>query len=191
MSEKIKIVIAISGASGMIYAKNLIEKLNLPYIKSQVSEIAIIFSSTAKHIWEDEIGVLDKSNLGFPVFSNNSFYVPFASGSATYDILIIVPCSMGTLGRIAGGISDSLITRTADVLLKERKRIILLTRETPLSLIHINNMKTVTEAGGIICPANPSFYHKPNSINDLINTVVDRLLDLSGIKVNSKRWKTE
>ena len=113
---------------------------------------------------------------------------PFASGSGQYDIMIIVPCSMGTLGRIAGGISNDLITRAADVILKERKRLILVVRETPYSLIHINNMKLITEAGGIICPATPSFYSKPTTLEDVAATVVDRVIDLAGLTINTYRW---
>jgi len=103
--------------------------------------------------------------------------------------MIICPCSMGTLGRIASGVSDGLITRAADVMLKERRKLILVTRETPLSLIHINNMKLVTEAGGIICPANPSFYSKPTTIDELASTVVNRIIDLIGLENKAFRWQ--
>ena len=113
---------------------------------------------------------------------------PFASGSASYKAMIICPCSMGTLGRIATGISNDLTTRAADVILKERRKLVLITRDTPLNLIHINNMKTVTEAGGIICPASPSFYSKPTNFEQLAATVVDRAIDLVGLKNNSYRW---
>jgi 4-hydroxy-3-polyprenylbenzoate decarboxylase len=113
---------------------------------------------------------------------------PFASGSAKYNTLIICPCSMGTLARIATGISNDLITRAADVILKERRKLILVTRDTPLNLIHINNMKTVTEAGGIICPATPSFYSKPQTIEEVAATVIDRVIDLAGLEQDSYRW---
>jgi 4-hydroxy-3-polyprenylbenzoate decarboxylase len=113
---------------------------------------------------------------------------PFASGSAKYDTMIICPCSMGLLSRVAQGNSTDLITRAADVILKERRRLILVTRETPLSLIHINNMKTVTEAGGIICPAVPSFYSRPKSFEELAATVIDRVLDLAGFDLGTYRW---
>ncbi|HVE61068.1 MAG TPA: UbiX family flavin prenyltransferase, partial [Chitinophagaceae bacterium] len=112
----------------------------------------------------------------------------FASGSAQYDAMIIIPCSMGTLARIAAGISNDLVTRGADVMLKERKKLVLVLRETPYNLIHIKNMKTVTLAGGIICPASPSFYSKPQTIEQAASTVVDRVLDLAGIKNESFRW---
>jgi len=184
-----KIVVAITGASGMIYAKNLLEKLSSDELKNQISEVAIIFSENVKGIWKNEIGTNMLSDFKFPTFKNNNFYVPFASGSSAYDVMIIIPCSMGTLGRIANGTSDNLINRTADVMLKERKKLIFVTREMPLSLIHINNMKTITEAGGIICPASPTFYNNPSNINELTNTVIERVLDLAGLNFKGKRWK--
>ena len=113
---------------------------------------------------------------------------PFASGSAKFDTMVIVPCSMGTLGRIAGGISDDLISRAADVILKERRKLILVARDTPLNLIQIRNMQTVTEAGGIICPAIPSFYSKPKTIEELAMTVVSRIIDLIGLENDTYRW---
>jgi len=186
---KKKIVIAITGASGMIYALNLLKRISLGEFKSQILDIALIFSDNVKGIWDNEISGNNLSDFNFSTYNNNNFYVPFASGSSAYDVMIVIPCSMGTLGRIANGISDNLINRTADVMLKERKKIILVTREMPLSLIHINNMKIVTEAGGIICPASPTFYNKTTTISDLINTVVERVLDLAGFEFEGERWK--
>jgi 4-hydroxy-3-polyprenylbenzoate decarboxylase len=116
---------------------------------------------------------------------------PFASGSARFDTMVIVPCSMGTLGRIAGGISDDLVTRAADVILKERRKLILVARDMPLNLIHIRNMQTVTEAGGIICPAIPSYYSKPKTVEELAMTVVNRVIDLIGLEHESYRWSEE
>ena len=113
---------------------------------------------------------------------------PFASGSGDYDIMIIIPCSMGTLGRIAAGISNDLISRAADVVLKERRKLICVVRDTPYNLIHLRNMETITLAGGIICPATPSFYSKPKTIDEVASTVVDRVLDLAGIKIDTYRW---
>lgn len=191
MAKKIKLVVGISGASGMIYARRLIEKLNDSELKSQIEACAIVLSGNASGIWADEIGLFSESEFGFPVYQNSNFYVPFASGSSAYDVLIVCPCSMGTLGRIAGGISDSLISRTADVMLKERKKLILVTREMPLNLIHINNMKTITEAGGIICPASPNFYNKSTNYIEIIDTVVVRILDLAGFKISAPRWKSD
>ena len=183
------IIIAITGASGMIYAQRLLSKLKEEKIVNQLSDIALILSENVQGIWDNEISSGKISDFGFPVYKNNNFYVPFASGSSAYDAMIIVPCSMGTLGRIASGVSENLIGRAADVMLKERKKLILVTREMPLSLIHINNMKTITEAGGIICPASPTFYNKPQTITDLADTVVERILDLTELKHEAKRWK--
>ncbi len=183
------IIIAITGASGMIYAQRFLSKLKEEKIVSQLSDIALILSENVQGIWDNEISSGKISDFGFPVYKNNNFYVPFASGSSAYDAMIIIPCSMGTLGRIASGVSENLIGRAADVMLKERKKLILVTREMPLSLIHINNMKKITEAGGIICPASPTFYNKAQTIQELADTVVERILDLSGFKQDAKRWK--
>jgi flavin prenyltransferase len=181
-----KIIIGITGASGSIYAKLLIENLKLYH--SQLSDVAIILSDTGKKVWEYELEE-PWDTIPFRIYEKSDFYAPFASGSANYDALIICPCSMGTLGRIANGISDDLMTRTADVMLKERRKLILVTRETPLNLIHINNMKTVTEAGGIIFPASPSFYSKPKTMNDLVTTVIERVLNLTGIEIDThNQW---
>ncbi|HNR19905.1 MAG TPA: UbiX family flavin prenyltransferase [Bacteroidia bacterium] len=181
-----KIVVAVTGASGSIYAKVLLEKLGK--LKDQVTDVGIIFSGNAKEVWQYELGNKDFENVPFKVYGKEDFTAPFASGSAKYNIMIVCPCSMGTLARIATGISNDLITRAADVILKERRKLILVTRDTPLSLIHINNMKTVTEAGGIICPASPSYYSKPQSFEELAATVIDRVIDLAGLDQNTFRW---
>lgn len=181
-----KIAIAITGASGSIYAKVLLDKLT--ELKSQVSEISVVMSDNAKDVWQHELGNSDYRNYDLRFFDKHDFNAPFASGSAGYDTLIICPCSMGTLGRIAAGVSNDLVTRAADVILKERRKLILVARETPYSLIHINNMKTVTEAGGIICPATPSFYSRPATIEEVAGTVISRVLDLAGLKNESYRW---
>jgi len=127
-------------------------------------------------------------NIPYTVYAKQDFFAPFASGSARYTEMIIVPCSMGTLGRIAAGTSDDLITRAADVMLKERRRLICVIRDTPLNLIHIRNMQTITEAGGIIMPAAPSFYSRPKDFNELADTVVFRIIDMMGLEKNSFRW---
>ncbi|MEN9597880.1 MAG: hypothetical protein RL596_191 [Bacteroidota bacterium] len=181
-----KIVIAITGASGSIYAASLLNKLVIH--KDQYSALGIVMSKNAKDVWETELGNRSFEQLPFHFYEKQDFTAPFASGSAGYDTMIIVPCSMGTLGRIAAGISDDLVTRTADVMLKERRKLILAVRETPYNLIHIRNMETVTLAGGIICPATPSFYSKPTTVEEIANTVVDRLLDLAGFDNSSFRW---
>jgi len=181
-----KIVLAVTGASGSIYAFKILEALR--GLKVPPGEIAVIFSETAKEIWQTEIGQKYQAELPENEYFNDSYFAPFASGSSQYDTMIICPSSMGTTGRIANGTSDDLIARTADVMLKERRRLIIVTREAPYNLIHINNMKTLTLAGAIICPASPSFYSKPKTIDDVVKTVVDRILDLAGFDSNPFRW---
>ncbi len=186
MQVQRKIVIAISGASGSIYAKTLIDKfIKIP---NQYSEISLVFSENAKLIWKSELKNNDFNKLPFKTYNNKDFHAPFASGSAKYDTMIVCPCSMGTLARIANGISDDLISRGADVILKERKKLILVTRETPLNLIHIENMRKLTLAGGIVCPANPSFYSNSKSIEQLVSTVIDRVIDIAGFEIDTFRW---
>lgn len=204
--KKQKIIIGITGASGSIYAKVLLEKL--AGLKSQVSSVGIVTSDNAKEVWRTELGegigsgetgrgrAGDISVSPFPRFPGSvfrfyektDFTAPFASGSSDFRTMIVCPCSMGTMARIASGVSNDLITRAADVILKERRKLILVPRDTPLSLIHINNMKTITEAGGIICPASPSFYSNPKNFEELASTVIDRVLDLCGLDVKMYRW---
>jgi len=181
-----KIVVAITGASGSVYPKILLNKLLA--MPSQYAEISLVMTNNAKTVWETELGNQDYAGLPFKIFSQQDFSAPFASGSGQYDTMIILPCSMGTLGRIACGISNDLITRAADVILKERRKLICVIRETPYSLIHIRNMETICLAGGIICPPTPSFYSLPKTIDELAATVVDRVLDLAGINVDTYRW---
>ena len=183
---KKKIVVAITGASGAIYADLLLKKLN--QLSAQVQEVAIVMSDNAKDVWRFELDNDDYSKYTYKFYAKNDFMAPFASGSAKFDTMVVVPCSMGTLGRIAGGISDDLISRAADVILKERRKLILVARDTPLNLIHIRNMATVTEAGGIICPAIPSYYSKPQTIEELAMTVVNRVIDLIGLENESYEW---
>lgn len=189
MKKKPKIIVGVTGASGIIYAKTLFEKLEK--LKSQIDKVSVVFSDNAKKVWEYEIETAPEKSIPFKIFNKNDFFAPFASGSADYNIMIICPCSMGTLGRIANGTSDDLITRASDVILKERGKLILVPRETPFNLIHINNMKIITEAGGIICPAIPSFYNKPDTIKELVDTVVNRVLKLAGITIDSFQWGEE
>jgi 4-hydroxy-3-polyprenylbenzoate decarboxylase len=184
--SKHKIVVAVSGASGSVYAKVLLDKLAL--LRDQVEEVGVVMSDNAKDIWQKELHSSEYDNYPFRFWGKMDFNAPFASGSSSYTAMIIIPCSMGTLGRIAAGVSNDLIARAADVMLKERRRLIAVTRDTPLSLIHINNMKTVTEAGGIICPASPSFYSNPKSFEELAATVVDRVIDLAGLEQKTFRW---
>jgi 4-hydroxy-3-polyprenylbenzoate decarboxylase len=145
-------------------------------------------TENAKQVWQTELNDENYNNFAARYFSTSDFTAPFASGSAKYDALIIAPCSMGTLGRIASGTSNDLITRGADVMLKERKKLILVIRDTPYNLVHIRNMETITLAGGIICPASPSFYSKPQTIEQAAGTIVDRVIDLVGLQNESFRW---
>jgi 4-hydroxy-3-polyprenylbenzoate decarboxylase len=183
---KRKLIVAVGGSSGAIYTKVLFDKLLL--IQKQWSHVGVIFSDNAKQNWKLELEEQNHREYPFDYYEKYDFNAPFASGSAKYDCMIVCPCSMGTMARIASGVSTDLITRAADVILKERRKLILVPRDTPFSLIHINNMKTITEAGGIICPAIPSFYSKPTSFEGLAATVVDRALDLAGFAIDTYRW---
>jgi flavin prenyltransferase len=185
-SRRRKIVLAVTGASGSVYAQRLLDKL--VQLKSPPEEIAVIFSDTAKEIWEAETGQRFTASFPAKEYGNKSFYAPFASGSSQFDTMIICPASMGAIGRIANGTSDDLIARAADVMLKERRRLIVVPREAPYNLVHINNLKTITLAGAIVCPASPSFYSNPKTIDDLVMTVVDRITDLAGFDSNGFRW---
>lgn len=181
---KRKIAIGITGASGSIYAKVLLQKLSLiPDL-----ELALVMSKNAEDVWQFELNEPMVEHHNVKRFGVHDYLAPFASGSSSYEALVICPCSMGTLGRIANGISDNLISRAADVMLKERRKLICVVRDTPLNLIHIQNMEKVTMAGGIICPASPSFYSRPNTFEDLAATVVDRVIHLLGISIDSYRW---
>jgi 4-hydroxy-3-polyprenylbenzoate decarboxylase len=181
-----KIAVAITGASGSIYARLMLQKLT--QLSQQIQELSVVMTDNAREVWRTELDDESYNSFEARYFSTKDFMAPFASGSAQYDALIIVPCSMGTLGRIAAGISNDLITRAADVMLKERKRLICLVRDTPYNLVHIRNMETVTLAGGIICPASPSFYSRPQTIEQAAATVVDRAIDLAGLRNESFRW---
>ena len=185
-----KIVIAITGASGSVYPKLLLEKLLT--VRQQWTELSVILTENAKTVWKTEMDDdPDQFKVKNPIikfYDQQNFSAPFASGSGQYDTMIIIPCSMGTLGRIAAGISNDLITRAADVILKERRKLICVVREMPYNLVHIRNMETITLAGGIICPATPTFYSRPQSVEEIAATVVDRVLDLAGIDIKTFRW---
>ena len=182
---KRKIVLGIGGSSGSCYAHRLMTKIK---DSTEDIELGMVMSENALVNWELEIGPFKKEDWPFLFYSKNDFSAPFASGSAKYNTMIICPCSMGLLSRIAQGNSEDLLTRAADVILKERRKLIVVPRETPYNLIHLKNMTILTEAGAIICPATPSFYYKPKSITEIIDTVVDRILDLAGLEVTTKRW---
>ncbi|MEE9438234.1 MAG: UbiX family flavin prenyltransferase [Saprospiraceae bacterium] len=179
-----KIILAISGSSGSIYAKLLMDKLAV--IKDLT--VGVIISDNAKINMKIELGNFDLSHYPFTFYGRNDFMAPFASGSAQYHTMIICPCSMGVIGRISSGVSSDLTTRAADVILKERRKLIVVPRETPYSNIHLKNMLTLTNAGAIICPASPSFYNKPKSIDELCLSVIDRIMDLANLPVNAFRW---
>ncbi len=181
-----KVVVGVTGASGSLYAKLLLDRL--VQTSDQIEKVGVVMSDNAKLVWEYEIGDKSYSDYPFDFYDKGDFFAPFASGSAKYDTMVVCPCSMGTLSRIAHGISNDLMSRAADVILKERRKLILVARETPYSLLHIEHMRTVTMAGGIVCPATPSYYKRPKSIEDLALTVVDRVVDLMGLELNTYRW---
>nr|BCX00676.1 MAG: putative UbiX-like flavin prenyltransferase [Bacteroidota bacterium] len=174
-----RIVVAITGASGALYARRLLEHLDR--MRDRVAEVAVVLSPQAADVWCQELDEESLRQIPFPRYAPTDFSAPFASGSSQYTDMVIIPCSMGTLGRIASGTSNDLITRSADVMLKERRRLILVPRDTPLNAIHLRNMLTLTEAGAIVLPACPSFYHRPRSVEALIDSIVHRVLDLLGL----------
>ena len=184
-----KIVVAVSGASGSIYAKLVLDKLMA--VPEQWSEVSMVMTDNATQVWKSELENDSYTTYPFRNYQLRDFNAPFASGSGQFDTMIIVPCSMGILGRIASGISNDLLTRAADVVLKERRKLICVVRETPYNLVHIRNMETVTLSGGIVCAATPSFYSKPKTIEEVAATVADRILNLAGFRVNTFRWGNE
>jgi len=181
-----KVIVAVTGASGAVYAAKVIEKL--VGLSANVDEVAVVFSENGKRVWEYELNC--DIAFGFPVklYDNTDMFAPMASGSAGYNAMAIVPCTMGTLGRIAAGTSNDLIVRAADVMLKERRKLILVPRELPYNLIHLQNMVTVTQAGAIVLPASPSFYGRPSSMEELIDTVVVRIIEMLGFNIDHYRW---
>lgn len=181
-----KIVVAVTAASGAIYARQVVEIL---HEDPRVEQIALIFSSKAREVAEYE-GVTLPEGDGERVveYGAQDMFAPVASGSAGWDAMVVVPCSVATVGRVASGVSDSLITRAADVMLKERRRLVLVVREMPLSLIHLRNMTTLTEAGAVILPASPNFYMRPDGVEELALTVSRRAVDLLGANGQVERW---
>lgn len=181
---KRKIVLGIAGSSGSIYAKLLMDALS----KYDSIEVGVVMSPNAITNWNIEIGAFDKAQYPFTFYEINDFMAPFASGSAKFEAMVICPCSMGVLGRISSGLSNNLMTRAADVILKENRKLILVPRETPFNLIHLENMALLCRAGATIIPAIPSFYSKPDSVEAVCQTVVDRILDHLELDNASFRW---
>lgn len=184
-----RLVVAVTGASGSIYAQRLLAELAQA---KEVEECHVVLSAYAKQVATAELGA---KGLAIPkkirVHGDKTMEVPFVSGSAPFQAMVIAPCSMGTLGRIAHGYSDSTITRAADVFLKERRKLIVVPRETPWNLVQARNVVTLLEAGATVIPAVPSFYGKPRTVDQVADTVVARILDHLGIKNDLvKRWKT-
>jgi len=189
LPTKKKVVVGVGGSSGSIYAKVLFDRL--VQLEMQWEKVGVVMSDNAKFNWKYELGNENFQDYPFDFYEKNNFFAPFASGSAKYETMIVCPCSMGLMGRIATGVSDDLVTRAADVVFKERRQLILVPRDTPYSLIHLRNMTTITETGGIICPASPSFYSNPKDFEALAATVIDRVLDLAGFDLESYRWGEE
>ena len=181
-----RIIVAITGASGAIYAQRLLDNLDAPH------EVHVVLSQYAQSVVTQELPNGLQIKAGVPIHNVRSMNVPFASGSNPFDAMVIVPCSMGTLGRIAHGLSSDVLLRAADVMLKERRKLILVPRETPLNLVHIKNMELLLLAGATLLPANPSFYAGATTAQDLVDSVVSRILDHLGISnVLTPRWQEE
>jgi 4-hydroxy-3-polyprenylbenzoate decarboxylase len=182
----VKLVVAVSGASGAPYAKRLLDFL-ADQGPAHGVEVDLVFTQTGKQVWKQEIGA--EPRYPFTIWKNQDFTAPFASGSALYDGMVVIPCSAGTLARIAYGLSVDLVGRAADVMLKERRRLVLVLRETPISLVHARAMAQVIEAGAFVMPASPSFYSGPTTVAQLVDTVVARVLDRLGLPNDlMKRW---
>ncbi|MES1171670.1 MAG: UbiX family flavin prenyltransferase [Bacteroidota bacterium] len=183
-----KLVVAVGGASGSIYARRLLDSLAAIRARDPAAlEVGLCFSSAGNEVWQHEIGAVP--DYPFTRYGLRDFRAPFASGSAGWDAMVVIPCSTGGLARIAHGISDDLIGRAADVMLKERRKLVLVVRETPLSQIHLENMLSVTRAGAVVLPASPSFYSKPRTVDDVLDTVLGRVLDQLGLPNKATpRW---
>jgi 4-hydroxy-3-polyprenylbenzoate decarboxylase len=184
--DKSKIIIAVTGASGSIYARLLCAELAA---REEIGEIALIFTANGREVAAFEDSAEWASSPRFTLYDNGDMFSPPASGSAGYDSMVVIPCSMGMAGRIAGGISDDLVSRAADVMLKERRTLIIVPRETPVSTIHLRNLTTLSECGAIVCPASPSFYSHPAGIEALCRTVTERIFSLLGLDSDRYRWE--
>jgi 4-hydroxy-3-polyprenylbenzoate decarboxylase len=188
MSTKKKIVLGITGASGAPYAKRLAEVFRERVAKGEI-EVGVCLSSTAPEVWALECGGDIREELGLPVWGARDYRAPFASGSAGWHAMAIVPCSMGTVARVAHGTSDTLLTRAADVMLKERRTLLVVPRETPLSTLHLENLTALSRHGALVLPAMPSFYGRTKTLEQAVDTVVGRILDHLGLEHDLvKRW---
>ena len=184
-----RIVIGVSGASGSPYAQRVLDFLHA-HREALGLDVHVVFTKFGRLVWGDEVGT-DPSEAypGFPIHNPVDMLAPFASGSAGFEAMVVVPCSAGTLARIASGVSTDLVGRAADVMLKERRKLVLVLRESPYSLVHLRNMVAVTEAGAMVMPASPSFYSAPQSREALLDTVTARILDQIGIDNQlMRRW---
>jgi 4-hydroxy-3-polyprenylbenzoate decarboxylase len=183
----LKIVVAITGASGAIYAQRLLD-----YLDPRLHEIHVVISNYGQAVLAEELPQGLRLAKGVMKHGLKSMNVPFASGSSAFDAMVVIPCSMGTLGRIAHGTSEDVLLRAADVMLKERRKLILVPRESPLNLVHVKNFELLLQAGATILPANPYFYAHPKSIEEVADTVVGRVLDHLGVAHSlSVRWQEE
>ncbi|MFI3268390.1 MAG: UbiX family flavin prenyltransferase [Rikenellaceae bacterium] len=181
-----RLVVAVTGASGSIYCRQLVKLLEK---QIEVTEIALVFSKNGRDVMEFEEGVdWIEGCSKVKIYENDNYFTPIASGSTFYDAMVVVPSSVGTMSRIANGISNSLIERSADVMLKERRKLIIVLRETPMSLIHIKNMEILTLSGAIILPAAVSYYSKPKTIEELAMSVTSRIMMQLGFQI-SKGWE--
>jgi flavin prenyltransferase len=184
------IVVGISGASGAPYARRLLEVLSGEALRESL-QVSVVLSSTAEQVWAHECEGSPR-DFGLPVYGGRDYSAPFASGSSAPDAMVVIPASMSTIARVAYGISDNLLTRAADVVLKERRRLLLVPRETPYSEIHLKNMLELTRAGAVILPGSPSFYGRPRSVAQLVDTVVARVCDHLGIDNQlARRWGSD
>jgi 4-hydroxy-3-polyprenylbenzoate decarboxylase len=182
---KKKIVLGLTGASGAPYARRLATILR----ERDDVELGVCLSQTAPEVWALECGGDLREQIGVPVWGVRDYKAPFASGSAGWHAMAVVPCSMGTAARIAHGISDTLLTRAADVMLKERRTLVVVPRETPLGLVHLENLTQLARLGAVVLPARPSFYGKPSTLDEAIDTVVGRILDHLGLEHELlRRW---
>jgi 4-hydroxy-3-polyprenylbenzoate decarboxylase len=189
MTTRKKIVVGITGASGAPYAKRLLRFLSDRVRTAGDVEVGVCLSATAPEVWALECGGDLREEIDLPIWGMRDYKAPFASGSAGWDAMAIVPCSMGTCARVAHGISDTLLTRAADVMIKERRTLIVVPRESPLSVIHLENLTALARVGATILPAMPSFYGKPAGMDQLLDTVVGRVLDHLGLEHDLiSRW---